>query len=304
MVKVVVRIGCGGALAALFVAACGGSDATPGSGTSSTTSSSSGTGAAGGGDTTSTTGTGAAKPCPHEGSDVLDPGTLPVCPMCAGGARCVPSNLIPPESAAQLGDCDADHKCVPDDFIKSGGDFIATTCTSVAGGEGRCLSECLPDIAAQAALLPVDTCPEFQRCAPCYDPITGEETGACALSCDPGPTSPPVTLPSCCMGIGTCVPKALVPPEQAASLPQDSCPKDTNDYVCAPTAFITDPSYMPDACLTESLIGGGEPGVCLPECLITGIEGALLGQSTCAAGWKCAPCTNPITGQPTGACDL
>jgi len=292
-----------GALA--VVAACGGSDDTsPPSGSGAAgTSSAAGGGPGNGG--TGTGGTGGTMPeCPHTGPDALDPSTLPVCPMCAGGARCVPSGLIPAEFQSQLGDCDAEHKCVPDDFIKTNGEFIPPTCTSVAGAEGRCLSECLPQIAAQASLLPADTCAEFQRCAPCYDPITGMETGACSLSCDPGPTSPPVTLPTCCNGIGTCVPKGAVPPDQAAQLPPDSCPQDANMFVCAPTVFITDPTFKPTPCSTELPIGGGQPGVCLPACLITGFQGSLLGQSTCDTDWKCAPCDDPLTGQPTGACDL
>jgi hypothetical protein len=292
-----------GLFAALLVAACGdeGSDAVAASGAGAGTSAS---GPGSGGSTTSS-GEGGSEPmCPHEGPDVLDPSTLEVCPMCAGGARCVPASLIPAEYLDQLADCDDTNKCVPDDFIKTNGNFIPQKCTSVAGGEGRCLSQCLGPVAEQAALLPQDICPEFQLCAPCYDPLTGEESGACSLSCDPGPTEPPVMLPKCCGGIGTCVPKALVPPAQADALPQDRCPMDQNDYVCAPDAFISDPNYMPDACVTDTIIGGGEPGVCLPDCLITGWESFLIGQSSCPDDWSCAPCDNPLTGEPTGACDF
>jgi hypothetical protein len=252
-------------------------------------------------------GTGNAEPeCPHTGADVLDPSTLPACPpeLCAGGARCLPTSLIPMDFLEQLGDCDATNKCVPDDFIKSGGDFIPPTCTSIGGAEGRCLSECLPQLAAQAASLPVDVCGEFQRCAPCYDPITYEETGACSLSCDPGPTMPPVMLPKCCNGIGTCVPMASVPPDQAALLPPDTCPQDDNMYVCAPDVFVSDPNFAPTPCETDILIGGGDPGVCLPGCLVTGLQGQLLGQSTCDTDWKCVPCNDPLTGDPTGACEI
>ena len=75
-----------------------------------------------------------------------------------------------------------------------------------------------------------------------------------------------------------------------------------NDFVCAPTVFITDPNYVPPSCLTDSIIFGGDPGACVPDCLIGGFEGLLLGQSTCADGETCAPCTDPISGDPTGAC--
>ena len=302
---------CVGAGALVLACSCGDDEEADGnsggSGASSTTEGSGGEPGTGGGDPTGTGGTGNVEPeCPHTGDDVLDPTTLPVCPveLCGGGARCLPTSLIPPDFLDQLADCDPDHKCVPDEFIKTGGDFIPTTCTSIAGGEGRCLSECLPELQAQVDSLPPDICPEFQRCAPCFDPVTAEETGACSLSCDPGPTTRPVLLPDCCNGIGTCVPKASIPPEQAEQLPPDSCPMDANDYVCAPDVFVSDPNYMPEPCETEIIIGGGEPGVCLPACLITGFQGSLLGQSTCDDDWKCAPCDDPLTGEPTGACDL
>ena len=242
--------------------------------------------------------------CPHEGPDIVDPNAFELCPSCSGGARCIPNSLIPADQQDQLGDCDADNKCVPDDFIKTGGNFIAQTCTSVAGGEGRCLSVCIPQVADQAALLPQDTCPDHQVCAPCYDPITGEDTGGCSLSCDPGPVEPPVTLPGCCDGVGTCVPRGLVPPDQVDALPQDTCPMDANDYVCTPTVFITDPMFTPPSCITDAIIGGGQPGACLPSCLITGFEGFLTTQSSCADNEKCAPCNNPLTGAPTGACEI
>lgn len=295
----ITRMLCLGSVAGILLWACGSeeTEATPaaaGTGAASVTTVGSGG-----------TGTGGEEPppCPHEGPDIIDPSTLEVCPMCAGGARCIPSNLIPPEFADNLGDCDAMSKCVPDDFIKTEGNFIPATCTSIAGNEGRCLSECLPDVAAQAALLPQDTCPEFQRCVPCFDPISGEETGACALSCDPGPMSEPMPLPSCCDGLGTCVPSALVPPDQVDSLPQDTCPMDANDYLCAPTAFIADPNYVAPSCTVEIPILGEQDGACVPKCFATGvIEDLILEQKTCAANHVCAPCNDPFSGDPTGIC--
>src|SRR5262245_31635423 len=123
-----------GSVVAALIGACSSGDetavepATTGSGQGASSSVGNGSGATGTG--------GMAEPCPHEGPDVLDPSTLMPCPMCAGGAHCVPATLIPPEYADQLGDCDADNKCVPDDFIKTGGNFIPDTCTSNAGNEG------------------------------------------------------------------------------------------------------------------------------------------------------------------------
>jgi hypothetical protein len=292
-------------------AACGGEESTfgntEGSGASGNGTAAGG-GPSGGGATTGGMGTGGEPPpeCPHTGPDVIDPTALPECPtsVCAGGARCLPSTLIPVDLLDQLADCDASNKCVPDDFIKTNGQFIAPSCDSVAGAEGRCLSECIPQVSAQLSLLPQGSCPAFQRCVPCYDPVTLMDTGACSLSCDPGPTDPPVALPSCCEGVGTCIPEASVPPAQAGSLPQDTCPDDPANYLCVPSIFITDPNFSPPACLTDIFLFGGEPGVCLPDCLVTGFTGSLLGQSTCAGNEKCAPCEDPLGGGPTGACDL
>jgi hypothetical protein len=291
------RIAYVGAMAALTLWAC---EPEAENGSVGPTSSPSATSSGAGGSHSG--GSGGMEPmCPHMGPDVIDPTTLPPCPttICAGGGRCLPTALIPPEYHSQLTDCDAENKCLPDEFIKTRGYFIAQTCTGIVGNEGRCMSECLPEISARAAFMPVDICPPHHRCAPCFDPVTGGESGVCSLTCDPGPTTDPVVLPGCCNGLGTCVPKAFFPTALGDRLPADSCPVDTNDYVCAPTQTIADPIAMPQACLTEV---GGEPGACLPACLAAGFSSGTLGQSTCATDYLCAPCLD--TGNPTGACDL
>lgn len=353
--------------------------------------------------------------CVHTGRPLLDPEVFDPCPMCAG-AHCVPTSLVPMDQRDQLGDCDETSKCVPDLFIVTGGNFLLETCRSVANAEGRCVSRCVPMVAAQASLLPQSTCAETELCAPCFDPTTGEETGSCGLACDPGPAEPPVTFDPCCGGIGSCVPADLVPEafldqlgmdtcgagllcapsalvdpsarpatcrsaggvegrcaaeclpavqEQLDFLPVDSCmpgercapcydptsgeetgicsvngdmpvepprtfdpccdgrgacvpsdlvPADRRDAVgedtcpmgmgllCVPNVLIEDPTYVFPSCTTEGFIGGGEPGACVPDCLVGFLEGLLLGMSTCAEGEKCAPCTDPLSGMPTGAC--
>ena len=252
-----------------------------------------------------TTGGGTEPECPHEGPPVLDANTLDVCPTCNGGARCLPSSLVPPEFSDQLGDCDADNKCVPDLFIETGGEFIPPTCDSVGGVEGRCLSECLPQVAEQAANLPQSSCGAYEKCVPCYDPLDGTETGSCSLSCDPGPTEPPQQLPKCCDGIGTCVPSSAVPPDKLDKLQQDVCPP--GDLVCAPDVFVNDPNYSPASCQTSLLssVLGSEygPGACLPAC-INGVDNFMVQEDGCGAGFKCAPCLEPPFGTPSGACEL
>src|SRR6185503_857611 len=116
----------------------------------------------------------------------------------------------------------------------------------IAGAEGRCLSGCLPEIARKQALLPQGTCGEGDRCAPCTNPVDGTDTGVCGLSCDTGPTSPPVVFSKCCGGIGSCVPRAAVPADKAPRLAKDTCATD-QDLLCAPDAFLGDTG--PAACV-------------------------------------------------------
>ena len=239
--------------------------------------------------------------CPHEGEPVIDPSTLPA---CAPGAHCLSNALVPADMAAQLADCpDGQSKCVPDEFIASGGNFIPPTCESVAGAEGRCLSTALPDVAAQAELLPQSTCTADHLCVPCFSPLDGTETGACRLSCDPGPSEGPTQLPACCEGRGTCVP-ASAAGDNADRLGEDTCPEDQG-LLCAPNVFLQD-GYQPATCetgLIQTLFGEEfAEGRCLPECL-PDVDNILIGQDDCEDGMKCAPCLNPLTGEPSGACD-
>jgi hypothetical protein len=239
--------------------------------------------------------------CPYVGPPIIDPNSFPACTTC-GGAHCVPNDLVPGEFGDRLAACDTTSKCVPDNFIESAGNTIPATCDSVAGAEGRCLSKCLPEVIDQAALLPQSTCPATELCVPCYNPLDGLETGACGLSCDPGPTEAPVALPACCGGIGTCVP-AEAAGDQADQLGEDTC--EDEGFLCAPNVFI-EGDFTAQSCETGaiSLLFGDEfrPGACLPEC-IPAVDNFLIGQDGCLDNYKCAPCLDPLSGEPTGACD-
>ncbi|HMI93648.1 MAG TPA: hypothetical protein VK509_19880, partial [Polyangiales bacterium] len=136
-----------------------------------------------------------------------------------------------PETVAALPDCEGDYKCVPELLVNTMGKFIAKTCRSLNDAEGRCLSSCIPQVAAQASQLPKDSCAEGELCAPCFDPRTGELTAACTQGCDPGPAEEPKPFDECCDGAGLCVTAALAG-EQAASLEAGSCTGD--GLLCAP----------------------------------------------------------------------
>jgi hypothetical protein len=260
-------------------------------------------GGAGSGSGEGPVGDGAAPPaaCPHTGPPVLDPDTLPACGT-AGGAHCLQAALVPPNLASQLASCTGGY-CVPDVFIEAGGNFIPPTCSSLDGAEGRCLNDAIPKVAAEASQLTQSTCAVFEKCVPCFSPIDGTSTGACNLSCDPGPTQPIVLFPSCCSENGTdegrCVPDEIIPSSETSNLDQDSCTSSTDS--CVPSEMLDISTFQPPACTGDGFLVGAYTGVCLSNCLSFGIQGIVLSQGSCDDIHTCAPCTNPITQQPTGA---
>lgn len=237
--------------------------------------------------------------CVHEGDPVIDPSALT---PCAIDAHCLPNALVPPELASQLAPCaDGASKCVPDVFLVTGGAFIPPSCRSMLDAEGRCLSRMLPAVSAQEAFLPQSTCSPAERCVPCYSPIDGTDTMACRLSCDPGPTEPPVSLPSCCDGRARCVPNAAIPEPLQETLEEDDCEDIQEDaFLCVPNELL-DPTHVPPACSADGFLIGPYTGVCLSDCLSFGLQGLFLSEGTCADGYECVPCQNPLSGEPTGA---
>jgi len=239
--------------------------------------------------------------CPHTGPPVLDPDTLPACGT-EGGAHCLQSALVPASLQAQLATCSGGY-CVPDSFIEAGGNFIPPTCASLDGAEGRCLNVVIPEVAAQASQLPQSTCQVFEKCVPCFSPIDGTKTGACNLSCDPGPTQPIVLFPSCCSENGTdegrCVPTSIIPSTEQKNLDADSCK--VADNLCLPSEMLDIATFKPPTCTATGFLVGSYTGVCLSSCLSFGIQGIALAQGSCDSIHTCAPCTNPLTGAATGA---
>jgi hypothetical protein len=255
--------------------------------------------------------------CPYSGPDVVDPNSFPPCSPACGGAHCLPASLVPASQQALLAACPGGF-CAPDPIIASDNHYVPPTCTSIAGAEGRCLSTCLPMIAAQADLLPQSTCATGTKCAPCYNPTAADptmQTQACSLACDK-PTQPPVILmcpwtgpavldpmqlPDCspaCTG-AHCLPSQFVPTADQALLA--GC---TGGF-CTPDPLIsTANNFVPPTCTS---IAGAE-GRCLSDCLpLISQLGSLLPQSTCGANEHCAPCYNPTATDPTAptqACSL
>jgi hypothetical protein len=257
--------------------------------------------------------------CPYTGPPIIDPSKFPACSPSCNGAHCVPSSLVPMADQSQLATCPGGF-CAPDSITQSGGEAVPPTCVSVAGSEGRCLSTCLPEIAAEADILPQSTCAAGEVCAPCYDPVAANPrapTGACSLGCDhPAKpptiincpwTGPPVldptSLPACDNGGCTgahCLPAAEVP----ASVQSQLAKCDNGTGFCTPDEIIsTADNFIPTSC--DPFPGSGAPGRCLSDCLpAVQSEESTLVQSTCAANQYCVPCNDPFTGASTGACSL
>lgn len=255
-----------------------------------------------------TTGDGGAAPeaCPYKGPPIIDPSTLPACGAAGTGAHCLQAALVPMAMQSQLATCTGGY-CVPDVFIEAAGNYIPPTCSSLDGAEGRCLNVNIPQVSQQESMLPQATCQSYERCVPCFSPIDGTKTGACNLSCDPGPSKPIVLFPSCCQENGTdegrCVPSTIISSTEQKNLDQDSC--NNKGDLCVPSEMLSSTgstsSFKPPTCTATGFLVGQYSGVCLSKCLSFGIQGIALAQGTCDDIHTCAPCTNPLTGQPSGA---
>jgi hypothetical protein len=221
------------------------------------------------------------------------PKPFPEC--CDGAGLCVSPALAGDQAASlEAGSCTGNGElCAPRELTDP--TFKPKTCRSVNDNEGRCLSVCLGTVAKQIDQLPTAVCEDDERCAPCFDPRTGEDTGACKVNGD-APVEPPKTFTECCSMRGFCVDEAQAG-EQAASLVADSC---TGELLCAPKE-LTDPAFVPMGC--DSI--DGREGRCLSTCLgSVASQVDRLPTAGCMANQACAPCYDPITDVDTGACNV
>lgn len=295
----------GGALNTGGVANSGGASASGGSTSSGGVST--GGFASGGGSMGSGGSTGSGGGATACNAKVLDPGVFTPCNTCNGG-RCVPKGDFPGTPAEYFDACGTEGICLPDNMVASKGEVALAKCSSVLGNEGRCTSLCFPAARAQSAVLPQDTCSAEERCTPCFNPVNGSPTGACDLGCDPGPTTQAILFTKCCTDRGYCVPRASIPGNAKDNLARESC-TGTDDPVCVPAAIVNDPNYRFPPCESSVSPAPGTPGVpagagvCVPDCIVNSTQfGPFINRGSCGAGDKCVPCTNPVNGQPSGAC--
>jgi hypothetical protein len=262
-----------------------------------------------------------AQNCPDTSPTPLPLDSFPSCSnaTCAA-AHCIPSSLIPTSVDQRLlgnkGCTTAGSLCVPDELATRIGKFKFTTCRSIGGAEGRCVSTCIPQVNGLMDVLPRDTCGQNERCAPCFNPNDGTNTGACNQGCDTGPSAQtqanPYVFQKCQGTQGVCAPLAAVPKVLQTQLIQDLCPV---NHLCAPIKKTQNLKYNFPACQPQNpavaLLAGvgpnGQTGGCVPQFLADNnpLEGAFMGQDSCQVGEKCAPCNNPLRGGAmTGACPV
>jgi hypothetical protein len=220
--------------------------------------------------------------------------------------KCVPNELLPADQVSRLEreSCAGDaESCVPADWVTSD-EFVPERCEAQRlHAEGRCLLSYLPQVAARASMLEPDGCSDWNVCVPCYDPISGESTGACELGADPGPSQPAQTFAECCGGLGQCVPAEYVPAELSSTFDAGDCAAERELLCVAPAQALTTPDdFKPAECHDAT---SGAEGRCLPACLpaVAG-QAANLHASGCGAGFLCVPCYEPFEGRPTGACSI
>ena len=230
---------------------------------------------------------------------VVDPSQFPACPFCAGG-RCLPKAQVPPNVQSALMECNPDSLCIPEHILETAGVFRLQTCRSLGNVEGRCAPVCAAAVFTQKDYLPAANCPANHLCAPCFDPRTGTDSGACRQGCGDAPVEPAVTWPTCCSGRGLCVPEATVPANARAGFGTESCPQTNGRWLCGPIEKVKDVTFKYPTC--QTLVSGA--GACVAACIVDQTaEGRLLTRRDCAkADDKCVPCNDPTTGMPTGAC--
>jgi hypothetical protein len=220
---------------------------------------------------------------------------------CEGTGRCVPAQSVPPADRGRLAasGCEGNAQlCAPSQWLDDPRP-APQSCRAAGDREGRCLSSCLPDVAARAKQLTRATCGAQQLCVPCFDPISGEDTGVCRIDPDPGPSEQPRTLASCCQGLGRCVPPELIADDDRTRLAADSC-KDAG-ALCVPSAWLSEPRPAPASCRAAGDLEGRCFASCLPE---VAARASQLMQANCAAHELCLPCFDPLTGEDTQACRL
>jgi len=237
-----------------------------------------------------------------------------------------PQQISDPVLARAYGhdSCSSDLKCAPTLSALADASALGVfdSCRWQVGSrnlEGRCLPACFVQGHPLSEFLMQGTCREPLLCAPCFNPVDGTSTGACAVQPGDAPVdAPPSTFATCGAPPagtppgppgGICAPKDLVLQVENAAisfLTQLEC--ETGE-LCAPAVKVNDPSACFAQCESQAadLLGDRyRPGGCVPSYVVALVAAAGVGQlaqGTCQDGELCAPCLNPLAGDAaTGAC--
>lgn len=230
---------------------------------------------------------------------------------CAQGkGQCLPkrnlSRVLADADLKRLGQdscaTESEALCVPEKWTGPSGARV-DHCRLAGELEGRCLPSFLPAVAGQAARLQQRGCETGDLCVPCFDPLTGESSGACLIGSDK-PVDKARTFGECCGDLGRCLPKETLlqslPEQFLEQLSEDSCAKNS-DALCVPEKWLGEAGPQVDSCRAA----GALEGRCLPSCLpqVTKLRDRLA-QETCGGGQLCVPCFDPVTGADSLACRI
>src|SRR5262245_61009706 len=187
---------------------------------------------------------------------------------CGGLGTCVAHGLIPAELTARLARdvCGESLLCAPSALVQNPS-FVLQSCAAYGGREGRCIAACLPDVAGQANRLEQASCQPGELCAPCFDPLSGEDTGVCRFGADPGPHEPAGAFGRCCGDTGRGVPRQVLARSLADSdlrrLGNDVCAEPNT--LCVPQAMLNDANATPAHCQAAGELEGRCVSSCIPE---------------------------------------
>lgn len=212
-------------------------------------------------------------------------------PCCGDLGTCIARGLVPVELAGRLpvDVCGAALACAPTAYVDDPA-HLAPACTALATREGRCLPACVVSAAAGVGRLEQATCQWGELCVPCFNPITGENTGACSVAPDT-PHQPAQPFERCCGAgadaAGVCIPDVLLSVEQRGALLPDTCSDPTAR--CVPLQLLAAAGVL-TSCTTGA--PSVSPRVCARVCFIGARLSTLLPQGSCGDAERCVPCTD------------
>lgn len=174
--------------------------------------------------------------------------------------------------------------CVPDKVLLAGGRKLVR-CQFLGGRlEGACASLLLSELNAHRDQVTQESCDADERCTPCDDPRTGENTG----TCDPAGVHEKACVggegaagETCCHASGVCMDREAVPADSRDDMERDSCSR--KDQVCAPLS-------MSDGAPVKCSILGID-GVCIDVCFASMLQGIQRpARAECGPTELCLPC--------------